>query len=375
MRPFRKIAFGILCGFLTSCGLVARAQEKPNIVFILADDMGYGDLSAYNSESRICTPNLDRLANAGMVFTDAHAGGSTCVPSRYALLTGRFAARMQRGNGPLIAEGQATIASLLRDNGYRTAMVGKWHQGFDQDVRNRGEPGKGIAVDYDQPLTGGPVDRGFDSFFGMHASLDIPPYFYIKDRAPLMAPTEVIEDSSSIDGEEGWNKIQGVFWRGGDIAPDFKHHEVTPRFAEEAAQVIETHDGRKPLFLYLALPSPHTPWLPAKEFVGKSGAGMYGDFVMTVDGVVGQVLASVDKAGMSDNTLLLFSSDNGPVWYEKDVQKFGHNSVGPLRGAKAACGRAGIGCLSLSAGPAESKLELEAITSCPLLMSSPRLRS
>ncbi len=149
-----------------------------------------------------------------------------------------------------------------------------------------------------------------------------------------MAPTEAVEDSSSVGGEEGWNNIQGVFWRGGDIAPDFKHHEVTPRFADEAAKVIETHDGRKRLFLYLALPSPHTPWLPAKEFIGKSGVGMYGDFVMTVDSVVGQVLGSLDKAGMSDNTLVLFSSDNGPVWYDKDVQKFGHSSVGPLRGAK-----------------------------------------
>ena len=134
------------------------------------------------------------------------------------------------------------------------------------------------------------MDRGFDSFFGMHASLDIPPYFYIRDRAPVMAPTETVADSTSVGGAEGWNKIQGAFWRGGNIAPDFKHQEVTPRFADEASKVIESHDGRKPLFLYLALPSPHTPWLPAKEFTGKSGAGMYGDFVMTVDAVVGQVL-------------------------------------------------------------------------------------
>lgn len=324
-----------------SASLASAADQRPNIVLILADDMGYGDLSAYNSESKIPTPNLDSLASAGMVFTDAHAGGSTCVPSRYALLTGRFAARMSRGNGPLIAEGQATIASLLRDNGYRTAMVGKWHQGFDQDVRGNRKQENGVAVDYEQPLTGGPVDRGFDSFFGMHASLDIPPYFYMKDRMALMAPTEVIEDSSSVDGEEGWNRIQGAFWRGGDIAPDFKHQEVTPRFADEAVKVIEPHEGTKPLFLYLALPSPHTPWLPAKEFIGKSGAGMYGDFVMTVDGVVGQVLASLDKAGMSDNTLVLFSSDNGPVWYDKDVQKFNHSSVGQLRGAKGSAWEGG----------------------------------
>ena len=314
----------------------ANAADRPNIVLILADDMGYGDLRAYNPDSKIATPNLDMLASAGMIFTDAHAGGSTCVPSRYALLTGRFAARMdRRGNDPLISDGQATIASLLRDNGYRTAMVGKWHLGFDQKVGKDGERNKGIAFDYLRPLSGGPVDRGFDSFFGMHASLDIPPYFYIRDRAPVMAPAETVEDSSSVGGDEGWNNIQGEFWRGGNIAPDFKHHEVTPRFAAEASKVIESHDGEKPLFLYLALPSPHTPWLPSQEFIGKSGAGMYGDFVMKVDAVVGQVLASLDKAGLSDNSLVLFSSDNGPVWYDKDVKKFGHLSTGLLRGAKA----------------------------------------
>lgn len=337
MNPFTKLSAGILCGLLTSCGLTAHAQDKPNIVFILADDMGYGDLSSYNSQSQIFTPHLDQFARTGMVFTDAHAGGSTCIPSRYSLLTGRFSARMQRGKGPLIAEGQATIASLLRENGYRTAMVGKWHQGFDQDVREKSR----IAVDYNQAFTGGPVDRGFDSFFGMHASLDIPPYFYMKDRAPLLAPTETVEDSTSVGGQQGWNKIQGAFWRGGNVAPDFKHHEVTPRFADEAVQVIQTHDGQKPLFLYLALPSPHTPWLPAKEFIGKSRAGMYGDFVMTVDSVVGQVLASLDNAGMSNNTLVVFSSDNGPVWYDKDTQKFDHSSVGPLRGAKGSAWEGG----------------------------------
>ncbi len=313
-------------------------QTKPNIVFILADDMGYGDLKAFYPQSRIPTPHLDKLARDGMCFTDAHSGGSTCKPSRYALLTGRFAARRSHFNdraGPIIAEGRATLASMLRENGYRTAMVGKWHLGFDQGAKtNSDAPRKGFAFDYNKPLSGGPVDRGFDSFFGMHASLDIPPYFYIKDRTPVMRPTVRVADSSSVGGEEGWNNIQGVFWRGGNVAPDFKHAEVTSRFANEASNLIESHDGQKPLFLYLALPSPHTPWLPAEEFVGKSGAGMYGDFVMTVDRVVGQVLGSLDTAGLSDNTLVIFSSDNGPVWYQKDVKRFGHRSAGPLRGIK-----------------------------------------
>ena len=331
----------LFVGFIFLGPAVSLAGElqhsKPNIVFILADDMGYGDLKAFKPDSKVLTPHLDKIVRAGMIFTDAHSGGSTCKPSRYSLLTGRFAARQDSFNDkmPIIADGRDTVASMLRESGYRTAMVGKWHLGFDRKAKTTGQDAKGVDFDYQQPITGGPVDRGFDSFFGMHASLDIPPYFYIKDRVAVMAPTKTVAANDNVGGEEGWNHIQGAFWRAGNISPDFKFAEVTPRFADEACRAIESHDGTKPLFLYLALPSPHTPWLPAKKFVGKSGAGMYGDFVMTVDHVVGQVIASLDKAGMSDNTLLMFSSDNGPVWYEKDVARFGHQSVGPLRGCKA----------------------------------------
>ena len=312
-------------------------SAKPNIVFILADDMGYGDIKAYNTESKIPTPHLDKMAAEGMTFTDAHSGGSTCKPSRYALLTGRFAARKDRfadNAGPIIDKGRETVASMLRKNGYKTAMVGKWHLGFDKENVKK-QAGKGIQFNYEEPITGGPMDRGFDSYFGMHASLDIQPYFYIHGRKPTMAPIEKIEAHDNVGEEENWNRIQGAFWRAGNIGPDFKMEEVTPRFANEASKIIESHNGKKPLFLYLALPSPHTPWVPTKEFVGKSGAGMYGDFTMQVDSVVGQIVGSLEKAGMTDNTLIMFSSDNGPVWYEKDEERFGHKSVGPLRGCKA----------------------------------------
>ncbi len=317
-----------------SLGATSAAESIPNILFVLADDMGYGDLGANNPKSKIPTPNLDQLAASGMRFTDAHAGGSVCVPSRYALLTGRFSARaaMDVGRAPVIEEGRMTIASLLKLRGYTTAMVGKWHQGFDMlPGGDRNE------FDYSKPLTGGPADRGFQSYFGMHASLDIPPYFFIRDRDPLMPPTETVEAKSSVGGPEGWNQIQGAFWREGLVAPDFKHDEVTPRFATEAMRVIQSYgagEKEKPLFLYVALPSPHTPWLPLERFRGKSGAGMYGDFVMQVDDVVGQVLASLDAAGIAKDTLVFFSSDNGPVWYDKDREKFGHDAVGGLRGMK-----------------------------------------
>jgi len=333
------LAIVVLATLSVCYGFASPAQgaENPNVVIILADDMGYGDLKAFNPQSKIRTPHLDDLAKRGMCFSDAHSGGSTCIPSRYSLLTGRFSARKGRfnANSPVIAGNRQTVAGMLQDNGYRTAMVGKWHLGFDRKSVMGDNGQQRLEFDYGKPLTGGPVDRGFDSFFGMYASLDIQPYFYIKDDMAVMPPTERVGANDSVGGKEDWNRIQGAFWREGDIAPDFKHAEVTPRFASEACKVIESHDGKKPLFLYMALPSPHTPWLPAAKHVGKSDAGMYGDFVMTVDSIVGQVLKSLNKAGMSDNTLVVFSSDNGPVWYDKDTERFGHQSVGPLRGIKA----------------------------------------
>jgi len=333
MRKTLFVTCLVLISCMTSSNDIAHAG-KPNIVVILADDMGYGDCTANNPDSKIPTSNIDRLAKEGMRFTDAHSGGSSCIPSRYALMTGRFAVRasMSLANGPLIENGRMTLASLLRGHGYATAMVGKWHLGFDPFLQNQQAP-----ADYSKPLRGGPVDCGFDSFLGMHASLDLPPYFYIRDRSPVMPPTNDVAANSSTDGPEGWNNIQGAFWRKGRIAPGLEFDQVTPRFFDEAVSVIQknqTENKGKPLFLYLALPSPHTPWLPLKEFRGKSGAGMYGDFVLQVDAGIGRILAALEAAGIDEDTLVLFSSDNGPVWYEKDIEKFGHDAVGGLRGMK-----------------------------------------
>ncbi|WP_182868400.1 sulfatase family protein [Rhodopirellula sp. JC639] len=299
-----------------------RSAELPNIVLILVDDMGYGDPGCFNPDSKIPTPNIDSLAAAGMRFTDAHASGPLCHMSRYGLMTGRYPFRINVGRWPkhaLIEPGEVTLPSLLRDAGYRTAMVGKWHVGFDEDG-------------YDKPLPGGPVDRGFDSFFGIRASTDIPPYFYIRDRTAVTPPS----DSIAANQSDGWSPIQGAFWRAGGIAPGLQLADVLPRFTEEACQVIRSHQGRdEPLMLYLAYPAPHTPWLPSKEFAGKSGAGMYGDFAMMVDAMIGRVLKQLDAANMSDQTMVIFTSDNGPVWYEADVERFGHDSSGGLRGMKA----------------------------------------
>ncbi len=293
----------------------------PNIVVILVDDMGYGDPQCFNPNSKILTPNINSLARDGMRFTDAHASGPLCHMSRYGLITGRYPFRTDVGRWSkqaLIEPGQVTVASMLRDNGYRTAMVGKWHLGFNENG-------------YDKPLPGGPVDVGFDSFFGIRASTDIPPYFYIRDNKAINPPTDSIKANDS----EGWSPIQGAFWRAGGIAPNLALKDVLPRFSNEAIDVIDNHDGSKPLMLYLAYPAPHTPWLPSQEFAGKSGAGMYGDFAMMVDNEIGRVLKAITAANMEHDTLVVFSSDNGPVWYDKDVQKFDHDSSGGLRGMKA----------------------------------------
>ena len=312
----------------------AAEKQQPHVVIILVDDMGYGDPGCFNPQSKIPTPHIDSLAEAGMRFTDAHAPGPLCHTSRYGLMTGRYPFRTDVSlwpKQPLIAKDQTTVASLLKSQGYHTAMVGKWHLGF----RERG---------YDQPLHGGPVDVGFDSFFGIRASTDIPPYFYIRGDRAVVPPTDTIQANHS----DGWSPIQGAFWREGGIAPGLELKDVLPRFTDEAIAVIADHaqrnqqqPHRQPLMLYLAYPAPHTPWLPSDEFHGQSGAGMYGDFVMMVDAMIGRVLKTLEDTGMADETLVVLTSDNGPVWYEEDVERFQHDSAGGWRGMKADAWEAG----------------------------------
>ncbi|TWT52249.1 Arylsulfatase [Thalassoglobus neptunius] len=328
--PSKIIQYAVLLVLVGSAASFASAQgvddpqlDTPNILFILADDMGYGDPGCYNSQSKCETPHLDQLASQGMKFTDAHAAGSVCVPSRFGLLTGKypFLAKLDWRRQPVIPEDQLTVPQLLQQNGYQTAMVGKWHLGF-QD---------GPDYDYSKPLLGGPVHRGFDTFFGMHASLDIPPYFYMEQDRATAAPTETVGDNNT----EGWSPIQGAFWREGPIAPDFRHDQVLDRFATEAVstlQKISSDDA--PFLLFVTLPSPHTPWAPAEKFRGSGGAGLYSEFVAHVDDVVGRILKELDNTGESEETLVIFSSDNGPVWYDHDEERFQHLSAGPLRGMK-----------------------------------------
>lgn len=317
----RTLTTAIILLTFISC---AKDSPPPNIVFIFADDMGYGDPACYNPDSKILTPNIDRLAENGMRFTNAHAPAAWCTPSRYGLLTGKYPMRTdigQAGNKCLIEPDQLNLASLLKSKGYYTACVGKWHLGFD-------------SVNYTTGITGGPVDRGFDYYFGIPVSLDIPPYYYIENDQCLEAPSIPIAASNT----ESVSVVQGAFWRKGLVAPNFKHENVLPDLTNKAVQVIKDHhasDKSTPFFLYFPLPGPHTPWLPTEEFRGKSKAGMYGEFVMQVDHTVGQIMSTLDQLDITDNTIVFFSSDNGPVWFDEDIEKYDHRSSYFLKGIKS----------------------------------------
>ena len=326
LRFFFRIFVIVIFVLSFSCKQSEKTDNPlPNIVFILADDMGYGDPSCYNPDSKIPTPNIDKLASEGMMFRDAHSAGAWCVPARYGLMTGQYPGRIKLNwqQRSLIQPTQETLAGMLRQNGYKTACIGKWHLGFDNI--------NWVEAEKNDILTGGPVERGFDYFFGMHASLDIPPYFYIENDRLVEKATGFVEDNFS---ENATTEISGAFWRKGACSPDFKHDEVLDVFFEKVEKFVSDHVNQKaeePFFLYLPLTAPHTPWLPKEEFIGKSGAGEYGDFTMQVDVLLGQVQNLLEEKGLKDNTLVVFTSDNGPVWFEEDINKFNHDSKAGLK--------------------------------------------
>ena len=230
-------------GFWATGSLLAASPVQPNIIFVMADDMGFGDLGCYNTASKIKTPHLDALAKQGMRFTDAHAPAGLCIQTRYGLLTGRYPFRttLNERSAPCIAEDRLTIGKLMQQSGYSTAMFGKWHLGF---------VGGKDKQDYSGGLHGGPVDRGFDYYFGIPASLDIPPYYWIENRKPVLPPTNMITDNFS----DGWSNIQGAFWRKGRIAPGFKHADVLPTLTRRTLFYLDQQaqiKNAKPFFLYL----------------------------------------------------------------------------------------------------------------------------
>jgi arylsulfatase A len=322
-------------------------SDKPNIIYILADDMGYGDMGCNNPSSKIPTPNLDRLATQGMRFTDAHAASSVCSPSRYGLLTGRYCWRTPLKDSvlwpwdpPLIEPQRQTVARLLQQHGYRTACFGKWHLGWQWGTHN-GQPGHQdmpigkmdrqarlameANIDFSQPMRGGPLDCGFETYFGVDVP-NFPPYTWF--------------EQDHLTGPPSAQKPDTMFGFPGAMKPGWTLEEMIPRFVERTTNYI-TASGPAPFFLYFPLTSPHTPIVPNAPFIGTSGAGLYGDFVCEVDWVVGQVMAALEQKGIADNTLLIFSSDNGPECIQaaaggsyEHARQYGHYSMADLRGVK-----------------------------------------
>jgi arylsulfatase A-like enzyme len=337
MIPHFQHTLLALLAVVLSC---QAADSKPNVVFILADDLGYGDLGCYNKDSKIPTPRLDELAREGMRFTDAHAPTSVCTPTRYAILTGRYSwrTRLQRNvlgpwDKPLIAPERLTVAKLLQKHGYATACIGKWHLGVSYATTDGQPPSAGAKnpmsnIDFTKPIADGPITRGFDYYFGTFVP-NYPPYCFIENDHTVGLPTAregTRAEQFNIPGPmlPGWQLV--------NILPELTRHAV--KWIEDAAK------SDKPFFLYFALTSPHFPVVPAPEFVGQSKAGAYGDFVCQTDWTVGQVIDALKRSGVGDNTLVIFTSDNGPEVVEINpgayarVPQYHHYSMGPLRGAK-----------------------------------------
>lgn len=320
--------------------------EAPNIVFILADDLGYGDVGCYNPDSKIPTPHLDRMAKEGMKFTDAHSPSTVCTPTRYSLLTGRMAFRtgfrsvFAGVGGPcLIEEDRLTLPEMLRKKGYTTAMFGKWHIGmsfFDKEgalIKNRGLEGV-KKVDYSRAIPDGPIHRGFDHFFG---TVSCPTtdwlYAYIDGDHIPVPPTGLLDKTNL--PKHPYSRDN----RGGLIAPDFDLEEVDLVFLEKSREFLRSHvkeQPKKPFFLFHSMQAVHLPSFPADQFKGKTNSGPHGDFLFEMDWIVGELLKELKDLGIDDNTIVMFGSDNGPevptvIAMRRDHQ---HDGARPWRGVK-----------------------------------------
>ncbi len=320
------------------------AHKQPNVIYILSDDLGYGDLQCYNSEGKIPTPNIDNMAECGVMFTDAHTSSAVSTPTRYGVLTGRYNWRSSLKSGvlsgyskSLIDDERTTVADVFKSAGYSTAYIGKWHLGWGWDITAPDPKGRDIdnlasipEVDFTTKVTNSPNDIGFDYYYGFCGSLDMGPYVWVENDEVVTQPTKMTV-----------NKGMG-FWRNGHTAEDFVHETVLQDVTNKTIDYIKersaTKRGRKePFFVYLPLPAPHTPILPSEQFRGKSNTNDYGDYVMQVDDVVRQIRTALKEQGISDNTILIFTSDNGcsKAANLPQLKAAGHLANGKLRGCKA----------------------------------------
>ncbi len=323
-----------------SIPLAAAEPSRPNIVILYADDMGYGDLGVQNPESKIPTPHLDALAREGTRFTDGHSSSGVCTPSRYALLHGRYHWRKFHGivnsfDQPILDAERTTLPEMLRAKGYKTACIGKWHLGWDWNAIKKpgAKPGgkeKGFApeaFDWSLPIPGGPLSHGFDYYFGDDVP-NFPPYAWFENDHVITAPTVMLKTTGQAN-EGSWEA------RPGPSVKDWDFRAVMPKLTEKAVEWIGKQKKDEPFFLYFPFTSPHAPIVPAAEFTGKSQANGYGDYMVQTDDTAGRVLKALKDAGFAENTLVIFSADNGPEHYAYDrVKNSGHRSMGPLRGLK-----------------------------------------
>ena len=331
-----QIRFFLLGLWACTVGLAAMnglAADKPNIVLVMADDLGIGDISPTNPHGKIATPRLQQLADDGLTFLDAHSTSSVCTPTRYGLLTGRYnwRSRLSRGvlsgrSDHLIPAERATLGHLLRDAGYHTAMIGKWHLGWDWQK-------DGKTIDFTKPVINGPDINGFDYYYGHCGSLDMPPYVWV-DTGQVTEVPDREEGVTSKEDPYGW-------YRKGPVGSDFHIPEVLPHLFDKSIEYVSAHtdDAKqgKPFFLYLPLPAPHTPIVPVAPFRGASGLNPYGDFVMQVDHLMGRLLDCLREQGLEQNTLVIFTSDNGcsPQANFEVLEEQGHDPSGIYRGHKA----------------------------------------
>lgn len=341
-------SLALVLGFLSACD---HEIKHPNIVLVLVDDMGYGDPQCYVSNSKIPTPNIDQLALNGLRFTDAHSPASVCTPTRYSILTGRYAWRgnLKKGvlgpySAPLIEAERLTLPKMLKEIGYTTALIGKWHLGMQWGTNNKevlpdfwDRKFDQSVIDHTKPITKGPLTAGFDYYFGVDVP-NFPPYIFIENDQLVGLPTAAKPDD--------------IYGTPGLMLPGWELEDILPTLTQKAVGFIDDYAAQKtdhPFYLHVTTTSPHTPIVPAKEFIGKSNAGPYGDLVHQTDFTLGKIMNALERNKLTENTIVLFTSDNGsparagdPYVHGPDFQpagsvisKFNHNPNSPWRGMKA----------------------------------------
>lgn len=340
----RAFLNSIVVATLSTCALaVGEGNHYPNILIIYADDMGYGDLACQNPDAKLTTPNLDQLAREGMRFTDGHSSSGICT----ALLTGQYHWRRMHGiveaMGASVFEQQdLTLPSMLKRQGYHTGSIGKWHLGWDWDALvkpgakkisydhygQKRERYPATAYEWSKSIPEGPCAQGFDTYFG-DGTINMPPYCWIENDHVVEPPLEEMELGRRKTKEGDWE------FRAGPMVRDWNPYDVLPTLTRKGVEWIEDQSAEKPFFLYFAFPSPHAPIIPNDGFLGKTNAGAYGDFVYQTDWVTGQLLQALEQKGFADNTLVIFTSDNGPERYAYPrMEEHDHYSAGDLRGLK-----------------------------------------